>query len=90
MKPNTTPVITAERIRSIKPGETFVLTDIDEKKKSSIYTMVGYIRGMGCPSGVSGYTCTYNKAEKTCCVTALPRGIKRKQWRQMLAEKENN
>lgn len=65
------PVITVDKILSIPPGETLILSDIDEKKKSSIYTMVGYVKWRGFPRGVRDYKCSYDAQTKECHVTAI-------------------
>ncbi len=74
------PIITAKEIRGMKPGETIFLHDVTEKNKSSVYTMVGYVKDMGLPRFIGGYTCTYNAAKRICSVTAIPKGENRRAY----------
>lgn len=77
------PAITTDVIRGIKPGETLELSNISIKQRATIYGMVSYTKFMGPPSGVSGYTCSYDRCMKLCRITAIPKGISVKEWKRV-------
>ena len=40
----------------------------------------GYVKDMGLPRFIGGYTCTYNAAKRICSVTAIPKGENRRAY----------
>lgn len=63
---------TSDDIRNIRPGEYRAYRCKDYKECRCLRSMVTYVKNMGCPAGIAGYSTKYDRKQMILIVRAIP------------------